>query len=93
MMDSSWANPCSTYRANRGNYTFWVAPEPASKEGVTREFTFTIEVTAEGYLPVTYSFDVPLVSEMNDRRELNSVYSLKIQDLFLFRTDVVNEQE
>ena len=93
MMDSSWANPCTTFKATLGNYTFWVAPEPASKESIAREFTFTVEISAEGYLPVTYSFDVPLVSEMNDRRELNSVYSLKIQDLFLFRDDVVNEQE
>ena len=47
----------------------------------------------EGYSPVTYSFVVPLVSETLDKRELNSVYSLKIQDIFLFRSDIVNEQE
>ena len=93
MMDSSWTNPCKTYAASHGSFTFWVAPQKAQKEKENREFTFTIEASMEGFSPVTYSFSVPLVSEITDKRELNSVYSLKIQDIFLFRSDIVNEQE
>ncbi len=93
MMDSSWSNPCETYAASHGSFTYWVAPRAARVDKENREFTFIIEATMEGYSPVTYSFVVPLVSETLDKRELNSVYSLKIQDIFLFRSDIVNEQE
>ena len=93
MMDASWQNPCKTFKATKGSYTFWVAPEVAEEENENKEFTFTIEVAAAGYTPVTYTFSVPLRSSNNTRRELNSTYSLKIQDLFLFRTDIINEQE
>ena len=93
MMDSSWSNPCETYAASHGSFTFWVAPIAAQADKENKEFTFIIEATMEGYSPVTYSFVVPLVSETLDKRELNSVYSLKIQDIFLFRSDIVNEQE
>lgn len=93
MMDSSWANPCKTYIQTRGNYSFWVEPEATQNEKESKEFTFTVEVSSDGYTPTEYSFSIPLVSETNDRRELNSTYSLKIQDLFLFRTDIINEQE
>ena len=93
MMDASWANPCKTFSSTNGSYTFWLAPKVAMEEKENQEFTFTIEVIAEGYTSAIYTFSVPLVSEKNDRRELNSTYSLKIQDLFLFRTDIINEQE
>lgn len=93
MMDASWPNPCSTYDATKGGYSFWVAPEVAEEAKVNKEFSFTLEVSAEGYVPVTYSFDVPLTSEVNNRNELNSTSSLKIKDLFLFRSDIKNELE
>ncbi len=93
MMDASWSNPCNTFMATHGSYSFWAAPKLAEENKESKEFTFTIEVTAEGYTPITYTFSLPLVSEVQDRRELNSTYSLKIQDLFLFRTDVINELE
>ena len=93
MMDASWSNPSKTFSSTNGSYTFWPAPKVTAEEKENREFTFTVEVSAEGYVPVIYTFSISLVSEKNDRRELNSTYSLKIQDLFLFRTDVINEQE
>lgn len=93
MMDSSWINPCKTYAASHGSFTFWVAPIKANEDKENKEFTFTIEASMDGYTPVTYSFSIPLVSETKDKRELNSVYSLKIQDIFLFRDDIVNDQE
>ncbi len=93
MMDASWANPCRTYAVTQGNYSFWIEPKPTDQEKQNKEFAFTVEISAEGYTPVTYVFSVPLVSERNDRRELNSTYSLKIQDLFLFRNDIINDQE
>lgn len=93
MMDVTWPNPVKTFEATSGYYTFWLSPIDAAEDGISKQFHFTIEVSAEGFNPVTYSFTVPLVSESCDRREVNSVYTLKIQDLFLFRTDVENSME
>lgn len=93
MMDISWANPTQTFAATKGSYTFWVKPVIANADKESKEFHFSLEVTAAGYSPITYSFDVPLVSDSNNHQELNSTYSLKIQDLFLFRADIENPME
>lgn len=93
MMDVTWPNPCKTFAQTNGNYTFWVSPIPAVKADESEQFRFTLEVQCEGYTSTVYSFTVPLVSENCDRREINSVYSLKVQDLFLFREDVKNSME
>lgn len=92
-MDASWDNPTKTYEATKGGYSFWVAPEVAEDAHVNKEFTFTVEANLEGYIPSKYTFTVPLVSEKGSHRDLSSTYSLKIKDLFLFRTEIVNEQE
>ncbi len=86
MMDVTWPNPCVTYEATKGSYTFWIAPISAKEEKLKREFNFKIEVTAYGYEDTQYSFSIPLVSEKISRREVNSCYSYKIQDIFLFQT-------
>lgn len=93
MIDSGWSNPFKTFAGSNGSFTFWVAPIKAEKEKENKDFVFTIEARLEGYDTVTYSFDVPIVSEKKDRIQLNSVYSLKTQDIFMFRSDVVNELE
>ncbi|MBR7080233.1 MAG: late competence development ComFB family protein [Treponema sp.] len=93
MMDASWSNPCRTFSKTDGSYSFWVAPEASLQGKVSREFTFTISISCKGYTGTSYSFTLPLVSETEDPHKINSTYSLKIQDLFLFRTDVMNEQE
>ncbi|MCR5764264.1 MAG: late competence development ComFB family protein [Treponema sp.] len=93
MIDSGWSNPFKTFPGSNGSFTFWVAPIRAEKEKESKDFVFTIEAKLDGYDPVTYSFDVPIVSEIKDRIQLNSIYSLKTQDIFMFRTDIVNELE
>jgi competence protein ComFB len=93
MVDSSWYNPCKTYKTTKGNYTFWVKPEPAEKEQVSKQFHFTLEITAPDYDPVSHVFDVTLVSEKLDKSQTDSVYTLQIQDLFLFRKGTENPME
>jgi competence protein ComFB len=93
MADMTWANPSYTFKSTRGDYTFWVKPVPAEKDNMSGKFHFTIEITAPGYTDVMYAFDVPLVSESVDRSQLDSTYSLKIKDLFLFRSDIENPME
>ena len=56
-------------------------------DGMNKKFNFTVEVTCPGYTPVDYSFTVPLTSEKIESVELNSTYSVKIQDIFLFKAD------
>ena len=57
-------------------------------------FDFSLEITADGYAPISYSFEVPVVSADNVQKgELNITYALKIQDLFLFRADIENPME
>ena len=93
MIDKTWSNPCRTYAATNGSYSFWVKPMEADKVGESKYFTFTIEVEAEGYESVSHAFSVPLVSEAERRDEAHTSYSLKIQDLFLFRSNEKNLME
>ena len=93
MVDKTWANPCKTYSVTNGSYSFWVKPMKADKVGESKYFTFTIEVGAEGYESVSHAFSVPLVSEAERQSEAHTSYSLKIQDLFLFRSDIKNPME
>src|SRR5574344_2154252 len=69
MFDRTWSNPCSTYKSTKGTYSFWAKPLHAEKKGESKLFHFTLEVTAEGYTPITYGFDIPVVSEADRRRE------------------------
>lgn len=87
MVDSTWQNPCQTYEATKGSYNFWMASHEAVSEGMNKKFNFTVEVSCPGYATVTYSFTVPLTSEKTESVELNSTYSVKIQDIFLFKEE------
>lgn len=84
MMDHTWTNPCVTDKRTKATYTFWVKPLPAITENESAVFPFTIEVSANGYEKTSYMFKVPLISQENKVQALNTTYSLKIQDLFLF---------
>ena len=93
MNDITWANPCKTFKTTRGAYSFWVKSVPTAENGENRQFHFSIDITADGYAPITYSFEVPLISESTAGSELNMTYALKIQDLFMFRADIENPME
>jgi Late competence development protein ComFB. len=93
MIDKTWTNPCNTYNATKGTYSFWVKPFKADGPDISRQFNFTVKVSAADYTPVTYAFDIPVVSEAENKTEANTSYSVKIQDLFLFRTTIFNPME
>ena len=93
MMDASWNNPAKTYQTTKGTYTFWLKPYNADKEGENKSFNFTIEISAPDYESTTYALCVPVVSAIGGIKELNSTYSLKVQDLFLFRNGIENPME
>lgn len=93
MLDKTWSNPCMTYAATKGVYSFWVRPFPSETLGEARKFTMTLLMNAEDYSPINYSFDLTIVSERYKKMEVDSSFSLKIQDMFMFRLDVVNPLE
>ncbi|MCQ2591760.1 MAG: late competence development ComFB family protein [Treponema sp.] len=88
MIDKTWLNPFTTKKATKGNYSFWMKSLPAEKDGITKKFNFTLEISAPNYNSLVYSFSVPVESESSSKNELDSTYSLKIKDLILFSTNV-----
>jgi competence protein ComFB len=93
MMDQTWNNPCRTYETTAGTYSFWIKPFPAKNTGIKQQFNFTIEVSAPKYEQVLYTFEVPVISGTDNSIHINSLYSFKIQDLFLFHEDIKNPME
>lgn len=93
MLDKTWSNPCTTCAATKGVYSFWVSPLPSRTECETQKYIFTLMFSAEDYSPVTYSFDLTIVSKKYKKMAMDSSFSLKIQDMFMFRLDVTNPQE
>ncbi|MGI5173923.1 late competence development ComFB family protein [Treponema sp. OMZ 840] len=86
MIDHTWTNPTVLTSHTRGRYTFWVKPEKAQTLNETKQFQFKIEIKAEGFDTVIYTFDIPLTSCEYIIKEPNTVESVKIQDLYLFPT-------
>lgn len=93
MADKSWSNPYTTCTATKGNYSFMVKSIPAEKEGITKNFGFTMEVTAPKYSTATFHFEVPVTSASYIKNEIDSTYSIKINDLTIFKEFVDNPME
>lgn len=93
MLDSTWQNPCKTFKATEGAYNFCVLPVKTLKPNSTRDFNILLKVEAQGYESVKYSFTVPISSTIAKDSSGFSNYSLKIQDLFLFPKGVENTME
>ena len=85
MVDMTWSNPYTTVKSTNGAFSFWMKSLPAEKAGETKQFDFSIEVSAPGYSELVYHFDMPVTSEEYTRNELNSVYSVKLKDIVLFK--------
>ena len=93
MIDKTWNNPYTTCKSTHGTYSFWAKSIPAEKEGVQKKFTFTFEITAPGYDPTVYNFEVPVISEKTTRKEIDSTYFLKIKDFIIFKEGIENPME
>ncbi|MBQ4553809.1 MAG: late competence development ComFB family protein [Spirochaetaceae bacterium] len=93
MVDYTWQNPNTTSALTKGVFSFWVKPICAEKSGENQVFNFTIEVSADGFETISYDFSVPLVSDSQPQRALNSTYSLKVQDFYLFPVGFDNSMD
>lgn len=92
MDDSTWQNPSKTFKAIEGSYSFCVKPEKTLRAGKTKDFNFELKIEAEGYDTVDYSFAIPISSKIPDGASAAN-FSLKVQDLFLFPSDLENPME
>ncbi|MBQ9238246.1 MAG: late competence development ComFB family protein [Treponema sp.] len=92
MVDTTWENPCRTYKATNGSYSFWVRPFAAGNAHSNATFHFTIEAVCDGYRPVFYGFAIPLVSEESKRLTMDASSALKLPDFFLFPDDKDTEE-
>lgn len=93
MIDSTWSNPYTTCKTTKGTYSFLVKPLKAEKEGITKKFNFCINVTAPDYAGTDYHFEVSLTSDKNMKNDIDSTYSLKLNDIIIFKKDIENPME
>ncbi|MBE6344973.1 MAG: competence protein ComFB [Spirochaetaceae bacterium] len=89
MEDCSWSNPAKTYKATKGTYSFKPAPLLADEAGITKVFSYSVKISAEGYQPVSFSFTVPITSTSTPQQ----FFSIKLQDAYLFPESEINPME
>ncbi len=87
MIDMTWTNPTTTYCSTNGTFTFWAKPADAEKAGINKLFNFKIEVEAPEYESTFYNFEVPIISDSIPKVELDSVYSLRLKEIIMFRKE------
>ena len=87
LIDHTWPNPLLTSRITKGRYSFWVKPITTMNAGEQKNFSFTIEVSANHYETVQYSFCVPVVSGASPELVYNATYSLQLPNLCLFSVE------
>lgn len=93
MVDRTWINPATTYKSTNGTYSFWGKSVPAEKDGIIKTFYFTIEISAEGYSPTIYNFELPVKSEPKIQEEFNANYSVKIKEIIIFKREFFDEND
>lgn len=93
MVDKTWVNPATTYQSTNGNYTFWGKSILTDKADITKTFNFTLEISAKGYTPTIYNFELPIKSESKVQDEFNANYSVKIKELLIFKRDFFDEND
>lgn len=85
MQDSSWNNPCNTFKSTNGTFSFWPKSITAGRGNICKKFHFTITASAEGFSTATQGIDIDLSSDSSKKKQFGSTLSLKIQDLILFK--------
>lgn len=84
MQDSTWENPCKTYKSTNGTFNFWPQSVTAQKVNLSKKFTFIAEATAPNYQDVILTFDITITSEEKMRNFINNSVKMKIADFIMF---------
>lgn len=93
MVDKTWTNPATTFLSTNGSYTFWGKSVAAQKEGETKTFNFSVEISADGYTPALYNFELPVKSSGHVQEEFNANYSVKIKDIVIFKREIFDDDD
>jgi competence protein ComFB len=84
MKDGNWQNPYHIIPDIEGKYSFWPAPVPASQTDNHKIFEYTLRVTAPEFETLTYTFKVPVASEMQASISFSPDRTFKLPDLYMF---------
>ena len=84
MQDSSWANPCETFKSTSGIYSFWPKSITAAYGNITNKFHFTVTASARGFSSASQGIDIDITSDTTKKKQFGSTLTVKIPDLILF---------
>ena len=93
MADSTWSNPAKTYKATKGSYTFWPKAIECDKNEGPKIFKFIFDISCKNFASTTYAIEVPVIPEASKKLTLESNFSVKVKDIFLFDRNSENPME
>lgn len=93
MIDKTWSNPYKTCKSTRGAYNFWMKPIEAPKAGTKKTFKMQLDITAPGYTPIAFHFELPVIADSSSRSEIDTTFTLKLKDLVIFKEGIENEMD
>ena len=84
MRGSRWNNPSQLIGETEGRFLFWPIPVAAGSIEESREFSFSIELRADGYKNVRHFFSLKLTADDTfiDSMKLNRIYT--VDPIYLF---------
>ena len=91
MIDLKWNNPAELIDETDGSFLFWPMPVKSASIGEEHDFSFTININAEGYKPVKHFINLSLISENSyvNSMEVSRIY--KVESIYLFKIDEPEE--
>jgi competence protein ComFB len=84
MKDKNWQNPFHIIPNVEGNFSFWPAPVPASKDNNHKIFEYALQVSASDFEPLNHVFKIPVASEVWPASSFNLDRTFKLPDIYLF---------
>jgi competence protein ComFB len=84
MKDANWQNPCTLIKETEGTFTFWPVSFPTDNIGEQKWFNFSITASLQGFLPLIYHFEMPVVSEKRLITTMAMHRTHKTADLYMF---------
>ena len=87
MIDKTWQNPLTTCKSTRGTFSFWTKPFIAKQAEHTKNYKFSLEISADGYEPTVQHFELSVTSDSKKQTELDTTISYKLSEILLFRNE------
>jgi competence protein ComFB len=85
MFNKRWNNPQEVVLQMEGGYSFWPLPAEALKEGIQKNFQFSIKIEKEGYETVNRYFEMILLSSPVLKNNINQQDCVRLDDIFLYQ--------